>query len=143
MSISKRFNLAKKYMRLSRLCCDAGTCSIGMQQSPINVPLAEHLAHRQSGNGKKKKVGNIKFSYETKQSDVGEFSFEFEQEINASGDVKFDFDQNVDQFGSIKFKFEQKFDQKLNRYGDIKFKYPNQMGAKVLNSGHGTMQVSK
>lgn len=121
-----------------------GVCTIGQQQSPINIPLAKHLAEVSAagGNGGKRKVGDVKFQYAQKLPDVGELNFDFEQEVDASGDVKFNFEQNVDQFGNIKFRFDQKFNQKLDRFGDIKFQYNHQTDAMIANTGHGTMQVS-
>lgn len=122
----------------------AGVCTVGQQQSPINIPLAKHLADVSAGggSGSKRKVGDVKFQYAQKLPDVGELNFDFEQEVDASGDVKFNFEQNVDQFGNIKFRFDQKFQQKLDRFGDIKFMYNHQTDASVANPGHGTMQVS-
>ena len=122
----------------------AGVCTVGQQQSPINIPLAKHFAEMSAGggSGSKRKVGDVKFQYQQRLPDVGELNFDFEQEVDASGDVKFNFEQNVDQFGNIKFRFDQKFQQKMDRFGDIKFQYNHQTDASVANPGHGTMQVT-
>ena len=125
----------------------AGVCTVGNQQSPINIPIAEHFSENK-GDGssgeqpKGEKVGDIKFEYSQKLKGVGDLNFHFEQELEKSGDVKFKYEQKVEKFGNFKFGFEQKFKQKPNRFGDIKFKYDKQTDAVVKNPGHGTMQVS-
>ncbi|KAL3135620.1 hypothetical protein ABBQ38_006101 [Trebouxia sp. C0009 RCD-2024] len=120
-----------------------GVCTIGMQQSPINIPLTEHLAaQKRDGGNSGRKVGDIKLQYSQQLSDVGELSFDFVQELKSSGDIKFNFEQNVEKFGSIRFRLDQKFEQKMDRFGDIKFQYNHQTDATIKNTGHGTMQVN-
>ena len=112
-----------------------------MQQSPINIPLTEHLAAQKRDEGNGRKIGDIKLQYSQQLSDVGELSFDFVQELKSSGDVKFNFEQNVEKFGNIRFRLDQKFAQKMDRFGDIKFQYNHQTDATIKNTGHGTMQV--
>lgn len=116
------------------LTCAAGTCTIGTEQSPINIPLAEHLAQKSP-----EEMGNIKFHFEQKLDNGRDIKFSYEQELNMSGDVDFGYEQNLGKYGGIKFQYAQK--QKLDRFGDIKFQYNKQTDAVVANPGHGTMQV--
>ena len=116
----------------------AGTCTIGSQQSPINIPLADHLAQ----SAKQGSAGWIKFQFEQSFGNGKDVKFNFEQQLEKSADTKFKFEQQLD--GNIKIGFEANlYEQKLDRMGDIKFHYDNQSGAVVTNPGHGTPQVSK
>jgi len=133
-----------------RLCTDwtyvVGTCTIGQQQSPINIPLADHLAQTRVASSEKKheSAGVIKFQFEQSTGNGKDVKFNFEQQIEKSANTKFKFEQKVEEFGDIKFGFEANlYEQKLDKFGDINFHYDNQSGAAVSNPGHGTPQVSQ
>lgn len=121
-----------------------GTCTIGQQQSPINIPLADHLAQSRVASSEKKheSAGFIKFSFEQSIGNGKDVKFNFEQQVEKSANTKFKFEQKVEEFGDIKFGFETNlYEQKLDRFGDISFHYDNQSAAAVSNPGHGTPQV--
>lgn len=123
--------------------CAAGTCTVGLQQSPIDIPLAEHLAQAAAAAAKTPEdAGTIKFQFEQGFGNGKDVKFRFEQKLDKGANTKFNFEQDVNKYGKIKFGYESNlYEQKMDKYGDLNFKYENQTGATVLNPGHGTPQV--